>query len=172
MSLTAQNTKKAFILGNSLLGASFFTYAGALTPECRDEAVKEWSSVLKAMGIEYEECFLASSYLCLKTVLNWHKAGLPEDQAAVASAITINKCRKWPVVIDPQNQAKDFLLNWAAQQSQSVALLKASSSNLSEQISIAVSSGKWVLLELEGNSLPKSIEPILSQRTARNAIGN
>ena len=55
MSLSAHEATQAFIMGNSILGASFITYAGALTPEDRAETIKEWFLALKAMGIEYQQ---------------------------------------------------------------------------------------------------------------------
>ena len=171
-SFASHQAKQATILGNCVLGAAMITYAGVLSSDRRAEVIQEWSCKLRAMGIPYEDDFMISSFLCPRTILNWHKAGLPVDKISVENAIILNKCRRWPIIIDPESQAKTFIKNWAAQQKQPITIIKATDSKLPEQLSTGVSSGKWVLLEMEGNAIPKSVEPLLLDRIAKKESGH
>ena len=40
---------------------------------------------------------------------SWHLAGLPEDQISVERGIYIQKAPRWPLIIDPTQQAAIWL---------------------------------------------------------------
>ena len=41
----------------------------------------------------------------------WVVCGLPNDDLSVENAIIIDKCRRWPLMIDPQRQANKYIKN-------------------------------------------------------------
>lgn len=41
----------------------------------------------------------------------WNIAELPKDDNSTENGIIIDKARRWPLMIDPQNQANKFIKN-------------------------------------------------------------
>ena len=40
----------------------------------------------------------------------WHVHGLPKDTHSIENSTIIMKCDKWPLIIDPEEQATKFVL--------------------------------------------------------------
>ena len=43
------------------------------------------------------------------TIRQWGVAGLPSDNLSIENGIIMFKSRRWPLMIDPQTQAKKFI---------------------------------------------------------------
>ena len=43
------------------------------------------------------------------TTKTWTQAKLPSDNLSIENAIIMFKSRRWPLMIDPQNQANSFI---------------------------------------------------------------
>ncbi len=41
-------------------------------------------------------------------IQEWYAQGLPKDSHSVQNAIVITQCEKWPLIIDPQEQATRY----------------------------------------------------------------
>jgi dynein heavy chain len=77
------------------------------------------------------------------------------------------KSRRWPLLIDPQNQANRFIKNLAKDPDfaqMGIISLKASDSKLMKAVEQAVQNGKWFLIENVGEELDPSLEPILQKQ--------
>ena len=48
----------------------------------------------------------------------WTMAQLPSDNLSIENAIIIFQSRRWPLMIDPQNQANKFIKNLAKYEDQ------------------------------------------------------
>lgn len=49
----------------------------------------------------------------------WTAATLPNDNLSIENAIIMFKSRRWPLMIDPQNQANKFIKNLGKDESES-----------------------------------------------------
>ena len=81
------------------------------------------------------------------------------------------KSRRWPLMIDPQNQANRFIKNLAKQEEFSpngIESLKASDPRLMKLLERAITSGKWFLIENVGEELDPSLEPILLKQVDKS----
>ncbi len=96
-------------------------------------------------------------------IQSWNLAGLPKDDTSIENGIIIDKSRRWPLMIDPQNQANKYIKNMGRDQPEQIDVLKTTDSNLMRTIEVAIQFGKWVLVENVGESLDPSLEPILLQ---------
>lgn len=47
-------------------------------------------------------------------IQNWNIAGLPKDDTSTENGVIIDKTKRWPLMIDPQNQANKFIKNLGA----------------------------------------------------------
>ena len=42
-------------------------------------------------------------------IREWQNQGLPSDSVSICNGILVDKCRRWPLMIDPQNQANNWI---------------------------------------------------------------
>ena len=100
------------------------------------------------------------------TIRIWSVAGLPNDNLSVENGIVMFKSRRWPLMIDPQTQANKFIKNMGKNTdvvNTGLDVFKLSEGNLLRNLEIAITYGKWVLLENIGEELDPALEPILLQ---------
>jgi len=56
----------------------------------------------------------------------WNIAGLPKNDTSIENGIIIDKSRRWPLMIDPQNQANKYIKNMGKDQPEGIEQIKAS----------------------------------------------
>ena len=89
----------------------------------------------------------------------WTEAGLPRDTFSIDNAVMIYHQNKWPLLIDPQGQANQWLRSW--EQSRGLVILRADQSDLLRMLETHIPSGKPVLIEEVGEQLDSSLDPLL-----------
>ncbi len=63
-------------------------------------------------------------------IQSWNIAGLPKDETSTENGIIIDKCRRWPLMIDPQSQANKFMKNLGKEHTEGIEIIKANDPNL------------------------------------------
>jgi len=87
-------------------------------------------------------------------------------------AIIMFKSRRWPLMIDPQNQANKFIKKLGADESEvGLDIMKTSNPNLLRNLELGIQTGKWVLIENVGQELDPALEPILLQQKTKSGGG-
>jgi len=96
------------------------------------------------------------------TTKMWNAASLPNDDLSIENGIIMFGSRRWPLMIDPQNQANKFIKIFGRDASEAgLDVLKMSEGNLLKQLELGIRFGKWVLIENVGEELDPALEPIL-----------
>jgi len=57
-------------------------------------------------------------------IQSWNIAGLPKDDTSTENGVIIDKTRRWPLMIDPQNQANKFIKNLGASHEEGLDVVK------------------------------------------------
>lgn len=102
-----------YLTGDSLLSAAVISYLGAFPPTNR-------ASLLKSFVEFFGESFiLVSPGFSLEATLGdpmqvkkWVLSGLPSDGYSRENAMIVYASQKWPLLIDPQNQANKWIKNY------------------------------------------------------------
>ena len=89
----------------------------------------------------------------------WNINGLPKDAFSVDNAVTIQNSNRWPLMIDPQNQANRWIKNSYAQQN--LKVVKLTDNDFMRQLDNCIQLGLPLLIENVGEDLDPSLEPIL-----------
>ncbi len=100
-------------------------------------------------------------------IQNWNIFGLPKDETSTENGIIIDKTKRWPLMIDPQNQANKFIKNLGSEHEEGLNVIKITDNNLMRTMELALQFGKWVLLEGITNDIDPSLEPILLQKVVK-----
>ncbi|KAM9822155.1 dynein axonemal heavy chain 10-like isoform 2-T2 [Syngnathus typhle] len=102
--------RRVRLLGDCLLSAGFLSYEGAFSWEFRNLMVYEtWVNDVKERGIPLSKPFKVDNLLTDEVEISrWGSEGLPPDELSVQNGILTSRGSRFPMCIDPQQQA----LNW------------------------------------------------------------
>ncbi|CAL7933549.1 unnamed protein product [Xylocopa violacea] len=159
--LTRGFDKQIFNLtGDTLVAAGALAYLGAFTNEYREELVHTWLSSCKDYNIETTENYNLISILADPYEIRlWNTYGLPRDKVSTENAIFVTQTNRWPLMIDPQEQANRWIRNM--EQNNNLKICKLTDINLMRILEASIRLGTPVLIQEVGEVLDPSLEPIL-----------
>lgn len=96
-------------------------------------------------------------------IQKWNLYGLPKDDTSTENGIIITRSKRWPLMIDPQNQANLFIKNLGKDHTDGMDSIKQTDQNYMKIIELAVQLGKWVLIENASVQLDRSLDSIFNQ---------
>lgn len=148
------------MIGDILLSAACVAYLGAFTNNYREELSTMWHKKCIEYKIPVTEIFslieiLADPY----EIRIWNTCGLPRDSVSTENAILVTKAERWPLMIDPQEQANRWIRQMEAENN--LLIIKLTDSFFMRNLENAVRLGAPVLLEEIGETLDPTLQPIL-----------
>jgi dynein heavy chain len=95
------------LVGDCLLGAAFLSYCGPFSYDFRKRMIYEtWKSDIVAKNINMSENFTVQGLLTTEQEISqWNIDGLPDDELSTQNGILTENASRWPLAIDPENQA-------------------------------------------------------------------
>uniref|UniRef100_A0A8C4S1T6 Uncharacterized protein n=1 Tax=Erpetoichthys calabaricus TaxID=27687 RepID=A0A8C4S1T6_ERPCA len=126
---------------------------GAFTATYRKQMLQSWVNfcIQKAIPVTPE--------FTLSTLRKWRSEGLPPDQNSIENAILIKKSSHWPLLIDPQEQAYEWICHMEGANLKKVS---ASDPNYMKTIETAVRLGQ--------PDLQEKIDPILKPLLMKDVV--
>ena len=144
------------IVGDILISSGVVAYLGVFTASYRLAAVQGWAEKLLSRDIACSKSFSLEAALgSAVEIREWCINKLPSDSFSIDNAIMLKESNRFPLMIDPQGQANNWVRNTEGKNGLSV--VKQSQSTFVRTIGIALRMGKPVLLE----NVPEKIDPIL-----------
>ncbi|CAK9798189.1 Dynein axonemal heavy chain 6 [Anthophora quadrimaculata] len=148
------------LTGDTLVAAGALAYLGAFTNEYREELIQTWLSSCKEYDIKTTENYnLISILVDAYEIRLWNTHGLPRDKVSTENAIFVTQSSRWPLMIDPQEQANRWIKNM--EQDNNLKVCKLTDVNLMRILEAAIRLGTPVLIQEVGEVLDPSLEPIL-----------
>lgn len=162
-------TEIELLVGDALYLSAFLSYAGPFNQEFRIVCQKVWFDEIERRKIPISEKMIESSEIIerlsdMATVGEWNTQGLPNDRLSTQNGIIITKALRYPLLIDPQTQGKNWIKNLEAENQLVVTTLNDKS--FRTQIEDAVSFGTSILIE----DIEEELDPILDNVMERNLI--
>ena len=151
--------------GDLLIAAGTIAYLGPFTGEYRSRLVNLWISKVAELKIPHTPgCNLASTLSEATVVRQWNIWGLPTDAMSTENGIIVDVAKRWPLCIDPQNQANRFIKQMGKEAAENgMETVKLTDKNFLRSLENGVRFGRWVLLENIQEQLAASLEPILQR---------
>ncbi|KAG5888365.1 hypothetical protein JTB14_033502 [Gonioctena quinquepunctata] len=151
-------------LGDVLMASACIAYLGAFTSNYRTELVAFWEEKCIELGISTTQNFslitvLADPY----DIRIWNSCGLPRDKVSTENAILVTRAGRWPLMIDPQEQANRWIRQMET--ANNLQVIKLTDSNFMRILETAIRTGMPVLLEEVGETLDPTLGPILLKQT-------
>nr|AML30862.1 axonemal inner arm dynein heavy chain 6 [Marsilea vestita] len=149
--------------GDCLMAAAFLSYAGPFASEYRDDLVKGiWVPEVLKTEIPSTTNFGFSTFLAdAGDVRDWNLQGLPADSFSTENGVLVTRTNRWPLMIDPQEQAKKWVKNMEA--SNGLVVVDLQTEGLMRTMEDCIQLGKPVLLVDILQEIDPSLEPILAK---------
>jgi dynein heavy chain len=109
--LESLKEQRVQLLGDCLLISGFMSYTGAFNWELRTEMVyKVWYNDLKSKNVPTSPIFRIEKLMVTDVELSkWASEGLPADELSIQNGILTTKASRFPLCIDPQQQAISWI---------------------------------------------------------------
>uniref|UniRef100_A0A8C3JB17 Dynein axonemal heavy chain 10 n=1 Tax=Calidris pygmaea TaxID=425635 RepID=A0A8C3JB17_9CHAR len=156
--------RKVKLLGDCLLCAAFLSYEGAFNWEFRNEMIYQvWQEDILSREIPLSQPFSLESLLTNEVeVSRWVSQGLPPDELSVQNGILTTYASRFPLCIDPQQQA----LHWIKKKEKKNNLRMASFNDpdFLKQLELAIKYGGPFLL----HGVDEYIDPVIDNVLEKN----
>jgi len=150
------------LIGDVLLSAACISYYGAFTGVYRAEMVNYWLTTCRGRKIPVSDDYsLQQTMGDPVLVRDWQINGLPTDAVSTDNAILVTRGKRWPLLIDPQEQAKKWIKNMEARAK--LAVTRLSNPNMLRTLESCIRIGQPLLIEDIGEYLDPALEPVLQR---------
>ncbi|KAK3924935.1 Dynein heavy chain 10, axonemal [Frankliniella fusca] len=154
---------KKQLLGNCILAAAFLSYLGPFSFEYRHTMLHEdWEQSLLDKGIPLTHPWKVQEHLTTDVEISkWTSEGLPPDELSVQNGILTMQSNCFPLCIDPQQQA----LNWIKRKEEknNLRVLTFNDADFLKQLEMGIKYGHPVLFQDVDDHIDPVIENILSK---------
>lgn len=153
------------LVGDVLLATAFLSYSGPFNQAFRSKMLLEWRSDLVGRGVPVTDNLDIIELLVDNTTIGeWNIQGLPTDELSTQNGIIVTRGTRYPLLIDPQGQAK----SWIKAREEHAHLLVTSLSNkyFRQHVEDAVTQGRPLLIE----DVEEVMDPTLDNILERNLL--
>ncbi|XP_067440238.1 dynein axonemal heavy chain 6 [Thunnus thynnus] len=152
------------VVGNVFIAAACVAYYGAFTSHYRQLLIDQWIIQCQELNIPISASFSLINILGDPYVIRqWNTEGLPRDTVSTENGILVTEGRRWPLMIDPQDQANRWIRSKEAKHG--LKVIKLTDPSFLRTLENAIRMGMPVLLEELKESLDPALEPILLKQT-------
>ena len=159
--------KAVNIVGDLVISSGIVAYLGVFTGHYRSDCIEEWVRKLKEKEIPSSGEFSLQAVLGEPVkIQDWTMASLPNDSFSIDNAIIQDISSRWPLMIDPQMQANNWIKKMEGER---LDITKLHNENLSNLLVNALNFGKAVLIENMGESINPELDGLLSMKKGQEA---
>mmetsp|Transcript_14483 Transcript_14483/g.50911 ORF Transcript_14483/g.50911 Transcript_14483/m.50911 type:complete len:4419 (-) Transcript_14483:356-13612(-) len=170
-SLGRFDVQQEALFGDCIVSSAFMSYAGPFGASTRDDLVNlEWLKPVEDLKIPVTKGFKFSEFMADPSeVREWNLQGLPSDSFSTENGVLTTRGRRFPLLIDPQNQGNKWVRKMEA--SRQLKVFDPNSKDIMRTLERSIEFGAPVLLENVGQELDPSLEPILAKNIIDNGAG-
>jgi len=158
------------LVGDCFVSAACVSYLGPFTGEYR-ELAKKWVSWCQESKIPISDSFALRSVMGSPIeIRDWNMQGLPTDTVSIDSGIIAKRSHRWPLMIDPQEQAKKWIQNEYA--SSRLVVTRFTDRHMLRDVESAVKLGYPVLIEDIEEYVDAALDPLLLRQVFEGKTGD
>jgi dynein heavy chain len=137
------------VLGDCVICAGIIAYMGAFPITYREETVLEWKKLIAKLNIKSSGKFSLQNVLSDPLTIGiWtDQQQLPNDDFSIDNAIIMKNSSRWPLMIDPQIQANNWIKIMEKDSSMIILRQTKSAKEIEMKLENAIQVGIPVLLE-------------------------
>lgn len=161
----AFNQQKTELVGNVAKACAFVSYCGPFNSEFRNKLTLDYfQNDLEKKGIPAKQKLMLTEFLVSQSqVGDWAMEGLPSDDLSIQNAIMVTSSDRYPLMIDPQQQARKWILKKERELIEKNCILTLSHPNLKEAIKMPLQEGWPCLIENIEETVDPMLDPLLEK---------
>ncbi|XP_055341393.1 dynein axonemal heavy chain 8-like isoform X2 [Paramacrobiotus metropolitanus] len=153
------------LVGDVLICTAFLSYAGPFNQEFRQILRRQWQKDIEVRKIPLSDDLNITTMLIDEATIEfWALQGLPNDDLSVQNGIIVTQSSRYPLLIDPQQQGKNWIKNREKENNLVVSTLNHK--YFRQHLEDALSLGKPMLLE----DVEEEFDPVLDNVLDKNYI--
>jgi dynein heavy chain len=158
------NIQLESVLGDVLISSGVVAYLGPFVKSFRDECVSRWVERCRSQGIPCSDVSKLATVLGDPVAIrDWNLFGLPNDTFSIDNALILFNSGRWPLMIDPEQQANKWIKN--LEKKRGLKVVKLSDQDYMRTLENSIQFGTPVLIENVGEELDPVLEPLLLKQT-------
>ena len=162
-----ENQKKQ-LLGDAAICCAFIAYAGPFNFEFRQLIVKDYFRAdINAKNLPITDNFEIENFLVDETTKGqWNQNKLPSDQLSIQNGILVTRASRYPILIDPQNQAKTWILttNVEIETNKHIFQMKVAADKFEQIFAPLFQNGEETVIEGIENDIDSKLDPLLDKQ--------
>jgi dynein heavy chain len=151
------------LIGDCMLAAGFVSYVGSFDQENRNNLWKDiWTPDLVTRQIPITDgvdplAMLTNDGNNAKMI----SEGLPADRISIENGSVITNCKRWPLLIDPQQQG----IKWIRQKEEDNGLqvFQLNQKGWQRKVEQALTNGQTIIIENIQEDIDATMDPVLSR---------
>jgi dynein heavy chain len=157
---------KQRLAGDVAKACAFVSYCGPFNFEFRLKLLDEYfhtDLIQKEIPVS-EDLKLTEFLVDQATVGEWNLEGLPADELSVQNGIMVTRSSRYPLMIDPQGQAINWIKTREPQLEENNCILTLKNPNLKDAMRLPLENGFPVLIESIENEVDPMLDPVLEKQ--------
>eukprot|EP00397_Hematodinium_sp_SG-2012_P000077 GEMP01000077.1.p1 GENE.GEMP01000077.1~~GEMP01000077.1.p1 ORF type:complete len:3523 (+),score=983.36 GEMP01000077.1:601-10569(+) len=133
------------VLHVSVLASALVLYSGVFPQKIRTE-LEDKAKALFNVELE-KESILVKHCGDLAKLNHWRQCGLADDRHFIENGIILDTARRWPLLIDPQQQALRYIKESGKHIPEGLEVIRLHAPNFMRTLELGIQFGKWIVLE-------------------------
>lgn len=152
------------LTGDVAIASAFLSYCGPFNSEFRDLLIeKKWKAALEEAQIPFTRNMQLTRFLVDEpTIGEWNLEELPTDELSTQNGIIVTSAARYPLLIDPQGQGKNWLKKRG--EKRGIVVTNLNHRMFRQHLEDSLQMGNPLLIEDVGNDLDPMLDPILEKQ--------
>ncbi|KAI9150964.1 hypothetical protein H9P43_009579 [Blastocladiella emersonii ATCC 22665] len=153
------------LVGDIMLCCAFLSYSGPFNYLFRNQLMADWKKELLARKIPFtQDLDIIGMLVDNTTIGEWNIQGLPTDELSIQNGIIVSRGSRFPLLIDPQGQAKSWIRN--REEQNKLQITNLNSKYFRQHVEDCVGGGRPLLIE----DVEETLDPTLDNILEKNLI--
>ena len=157
---------KMQLIGDVALACAFVAYCGPFNQDFREYLIHhKLTSDLRERKIPFSNQIDLTDFLAdIGTIGDWNLAGLPTDPLSIQNGILVTRSTRFPLLIDPQGQALNWICNYEEHRMAHFGTTTLSNPRFREQVEFCMAEGKVLIIAGVEQEIDPMLIPVLEKQ--------
>ena len=157
---------KSRLVGDVALACAFVAYCGPFNQDFREYLIHHrLTKDLRDRKIPLSANIDLTEFLAdIGTIGDWNLAGLPTDSLSIQNGILVTRSSRFPLLIDPQGQAINWICNHEESRMPHFGVTSFSNPRFRENIEYCLSEGKALIVAGVEQEIDPMVYPVLEKQ--------